>query len=60
LWLALIAVALIGAAAGWMYRVEITSASWWPDDFPRAGGAESADDAKVAPDGAHRRRPPRR
>ena len=62
LWTVLFAIALIGAAAGWMYRVEITSASWWPDDFPRADRAQPAGEAKVAPDDSEhrRRRPPRR
>jgi hypothetical protein len=59
LWTVLFVIALIGAAAGWLYRVEITSASWWPDDFPRADGAHPAGEAKVAPDDRHRRTPRR-
>jgi hypothetical protein len=53
--------AVIAAAAGWMFRVEITSSPWWPDDLPRAEGAKSSNGAASAPDDAERRRrrPPR-
>jgi len=52
---------VLAAAAGWMFRVEITSSKWWPDALPRAGGAESSAAAKAGPDDGDRRhrRPPR-
>ena len=62
LWLMLgVAALAIAAAAGWMFRDEIMSSPWWPDDFPRAQGAKSSTGAPVAPDDAERRhrRPPR-
>jgi serine/threonine protein kinase len=60
LWFAL-GVLAVAAAAGWMFRVEITSSPWWPDDFPRAQGAKSANGPTVEPDDGDRRhrRPPR-
>ena len=61
LWFVLGVLTVIAVAAGWMFRVEITSSPWWPDDFPRAEGARSSNGAAVAPDDGERRhrRPPR-
>ena len=61
LWFSLGVLVVVAAAAGWTFRVEITSSPWWPDDFPRAQGAQSSTGAAVAPDDRERRhrRPPR-
>ena len=53
-WMAL-GILVVLAAAGWMFRVEITSSKWWPEDLPRARGAHSAGGPTIVPDG----RPPR-
>jgi hypothetical protein len=45
------------AAAGWMFRVEITSSTWWPEDLPRARGAHSAGGPTIVPDDGQHRRP---
>jgi serine/threonine-protein kinase len=59
LWFALGVLVVAAATAGWMFRVEITSASWWPDGLPRADGAQSSTGAKATPDDRRQRRPPR-
>jgi serine/threonine-protein kinase len=61
-WLPLLVLALAAAAAGWYFRVEITSSEWWPDELPRARGAHTAGAPANAPsdDKQHpRRRAPR-
>jgi serine/threonine protein kinase len=61
LWIALGAAALIAAAAGWMFRVEITSSSWWPEGLPTAGSVPrpvkrgEADGRRPAGEGPRRR-----
>ena len=58
LWISVAFVVLLAAAAAaWMFRVEITSSEWWPEELPRATGAQPAGGSKLAPDdGAHRRK----
>ncbi|HEY7371972.1 MAG TPA: serine/threonine-protein kinase [Polyangia bacterium] len=62
-WLSLGVVVVALAAAGWLFRAEITSSKWWPG--AGAGRAHSSDgangDSPAPGDGEHhRRRPPRR
>jgi serine/threonine-protein kinase len=62
--LPLLVIALAVAAAGWYFRVEITSSEWWPAGLPRVQGTRPGGDPTIAPqrsgDSEHaRRRPPR-
>jgi hypothetical protein len=59
-WLSIGVVVVALAAAGWVFRAEITSSKWWPG---AAGGrAHSSDganeDSPPAGDGEHHRRRP--
>jgi eukaryotic-like serine/threonine-protein kinase len=59
LWLSLGILGLALAAAGWMFREEITSSKWWPGSSEAAPGARSAGPGHTTGDDGerHRRRP---
>jgi serine/threonine-protein kinase len=59
LWLSLGVIVLAVAAAGWLFRAEITSSKWWPDALRGHSSGDRSGEALPSDDGEHHRKRPR-